>query len=291
MSQSLTSLSPTKLKELKSGDTVSILYKEHQNAESSVLREGLPKKIATTFSTKWKDEFLPINKLKVADLRKFAAKNQITIVGGNKVIHKNILDWMISCCEGKGIRHFDNPPFKVFAYLYFARNCAAIIGCEYLEKNIMKRMDGMAVNQIHSEDVRMLWLQIPPDLEMQKVLAEHVAVRFWNKTLKANGSYRTLREEIPSFNKAIDEILNAKKARGEKSPPNPVRKYGVSGRYRVAQKMTTATAKTTPQAENGTKVVVVKAEVVRQGTQGRPTYAKLDLETVGVTKEQYSKRE
>ncbi len=267
------------------------MYKGHQNAEAHVLREGLPKKIATTFSTKWKDEFLPVNKLKVADLQKSAAKKQITIVGGNKVIHKNILDWMVSCCEGKGIQHFDNPPFKVFAYLYFARNCADIIGCESLEKNIIKRMDGLAGTQIHSEDVRMLWLQNPPDVEMQKLLAEHVAIRFWNKTLKAKGSYRTLREEIPAFNKAIDNILNAKKARGEKSPPGPGRKYAGAGKYRMAQKKTTETANVTPGAESGTKVVVVKAKVVRHGTHGRPTYAKLDLETVGVTKAKYSKRE
>jgi hypothetical protein len=56
------------------------------------------------------------------------------------------------------------------------------------------------------------------DVGMQMLVAEDVAMRFWNQTLKANGSYRTLKEEIPAFNKAIDNILNAKKARGERCP-------------------------------------------------------------------------
>jgi hypothetical protein len=48
------------------------------------------------------------------------------------------------------------------------------------------------------------------------LVAEHVAIRFWSQTLKANGSYRTLKEEIPASNKAIDNMLNAKKVHGER---------------------------------------------------------------------------
>jgi hypothetical protein len=53
---------------------------------------------------------------------------------------------------------------------------------------------------------------------MQMLVAEDVAMRFRNQSLNANGSYRTLKEGNPAFNKAVDNILNAKKARGERCP-------------------------------------------------------------------------
>ncbi|KIW14696.1 hypothetical protein PV08_07480 [Exophiala spinifera] len=224
MSRPITALSPTKLKELKYGETITILYKETATAEARLLRDAFPKKLAVSFSKKWRDEIPPVNKVKTQDLKQFPTKKTVIIVGGNMVIHKHMLNWMVSCCDGKGLKAFSNPRFKAFAFLYYAQSCAAIIGCEYLESNISKRMETLAANQIHSEDVRMLWLASPPDAEMQRFLAEHVALRFWAGTLKAKGSYRTLREEVPSFNKAIDDILNAKKARGEISPVVQARK-------------------------------------------------------------------
>ncbi|KAJ4584783.1 hypothetical protein HRR81_000589 [Exophiala dermatitidis] len=85
-------------------------------------------------------------------------------------------------------------------------------GCEYLQHKIEKRMEQMAAGQIHSEDVRCLFLSVEPqvDEDMKKFLAEHVAIRIWEKRLKAKGAYRTLREEIPEFNKMIDGILGKK---------------------------------------------------------------------------------
>jgi hypothetical protein len=80
---------------------------------------------------------------------------------------------------------------------------------------------------------------------MQMLVAEDVAMCFWNQTFKANGSYRTLKEEIPAFNKAIENILNAKKARGEKCPSGVQgrRNGGGAGRYRMGQNKTIAKAR------------------------------------------------
>lgn len=249
------------------------------------MSDGFPKKIAVAFSKKWKDEFPPVNRLKTTELKQSPAKKTITIVGGNVVIHKHILTWMVSCCDGKGLKPFCNPRFKAVAYLYYAHTCASIIGCEYLENNVSKRMKTLGTKQIHSEDVRMLWLASPPDAEMQAFLAEHIALRFWNGTLKAKGSYRTLREEVPSFNQAIDEILNAKKARGETSPVSQERKQSHKKPVKTVK-----WGKEGGKGPEGTKDGAAKAKVVRRGGKGRPTHAKLDLESVGVTKEQYSKK-
>ncbi|KIW41306.1 uncharacterized protein PV06_06878 [Exophiala oligosperma] len=296
MSQSITSLSPSKLRDLKYGETVTVLYRESDNTEARVLRDGFPKKLAMAFSKKWKDEFPPINKTKTQDLLNLVPpKKTITIVGGNMVIHKHVLAWMVSCCDGKGLKTFSNPRFKAFAYLYYARSCASIVGCEYLESILGKRMETMANNQIHSEDVRMLWMASPPDAEMKRFLAEHIAIRFGTGTLKAKGSYRTLREEVPSFNKAVDDILNAKKARGELSPASLERKKNNSNNKKKPVK----TAANKGLKEGGGRVgagnsegvsdakmggAVQATKVVRRGAKGRPIYAKLDLESVSVTK-------
>ncbi|EXJ82538.1 hypothetical protein A1O3_06351 [Capronia epimyces CBS 606.96] len=211
----LASLSATKLRALKTSETIVILYKQTADAEPLILCEAFPKAVATTFSTKWKLDFPPINKMKVADLQKPARKS-VSVVGGRFNIHKAILGWMLSCCNGKGIQRFPYPTHKAFTYLYLARACAAIIGCEYLEQEVSKAMERMAHTQIHSEDVRALYLLTPPDNDMKKFLAEHVASRIWEKRLKAKGAYTTLREEIPEFNKAIDDILHGKKEEREK---------------------------------------------------------------------------
>jgi len=255
----------------------------------------MPKNVATTFANKWKDEFPAINKTNVADLQKTSGKTSVTVIGGNVVIHKHIIKWMMSCCEGKGIRPFANPAFKAFTYLYFARACATIIGCDYLVNNISKRMDSLSKGQIHSEDVRALYLMNPPDTEMQEVLVEHVAIHFWEKTLKAKSAYRTLREEVPEFNKAIDEILDAKRekrkeeTRAKRAPRARKHKIAVIAKAEDGKKKsgTKETSKTKVEEE---KIVTLQAKVVRRASNGRPAFAKLDLASIGITKEQFSGR-
>ncbi|KIV83774.1 hypothetical protein PV11_05769 [Exophiala sideris] len=255
----------------------------------------MPKNVAITFADKWRDEFPAINKIKASDLQKFAGKKSATIVGGNVVIHKHIINWMLSCCDGKGIRPFANPAFKAFTYLYFARACATIIGCDYLVTNITKRMDSMVKGQIHSEDVRALYLMNPPDVEMQRILVEHIATGFWEKTLKAKGAYRTLREEIPEFNKAIDEILDAKKKmrkegnRAKRAPRARKNGKAVTSKAKEGEKKLDAEATPHTKGEEE-KVVKLQAEVVRRASNGRPAFAKLDLASIGVSKEQFSGR-
>ncbi|KAK4937499.1 hypothetical protein LTR10_021870 [Elasticomyces elasticus] len=295
MAQSLASLSPTGLKHLKTGGTITVWYRENENTESRILCESMPKNVAITFATKWKDEFPAVNKINTGDLKRSAGKKSVTIVGGNVVIHKHIINWMLSCCEGKGIRPFANPAFKAFAYLYLAHACAGIIGCDYLVNDITKRMDSLSKGQIHSEDVRMLYLMNPADVEMQKFLVDHVATRFWGKTLKAKGAYRTLREEIPGFNKAIDEILDAKKEsrkkvmRAKRAPR--VKGDGKAVNTRAKEGKNKMETKETSKAKGGEeKTVKLQAEVVRRGSNGRPAFAKLDLASIGISKEQFSGR-
>ncbi|EXJ78422.1 hypothetical protein A1O1_08822 [Capronia coronata CBS 617.96] len=284
---------------LKTPETITVLYKLTSDAEPLILCEAFPKGVAMTFSTNWKIDFPPVNKMSVAELQK-PAKKSVTIVGGRFNIHKDIIGWMLSCCDGRGMQQFPQPKRKTFTYLYHARTCAAIIGCEYLGQEVTRSMQRIANAQIHSEDVRALYLLDPPDAEMKKFLAEHVAVRIWEKRLKAKGAYATLREELPEFNKAIDEILDAKKAArqaekdalvqaGTKPTTTPPRRRQQNWRSpRAPGSQANMGQKKAPEPkEPKVKTVTMKAEVVRRASQGRPTFARLDLGAMGVTKDAF----
>lgn len=271
---------------LKTGETITIFFKENDTAAPRVLCDGFPKNVATTFSTKWRAEFPPLNQINIDGLQQAAAKKSITIVGGNIEMYKDIVNWMLVSCNGKGIVQLRCPDHKPFTYLYVLRRAAAQIGCELLVRESTRRMEHISAMQIHSEDVRALWLLNPPDSEMKQILAEHVAIRLWEQRLKAKSAYWTLREEIPEFNDAINKILGVKKAekvKARKEAPG----VGHGGRRRSGPKRHWSEANHGHEEAATTKLVTLQAEVVRRASKGRPAFAKLDLGALGVTKEQF----
>ncbi|OCT46181.1 hypothetical protein CLCR_01258 [Cladophialophora carrionii] len=306
MSQSLLSLSPTSLKNLKAGETITIWYKESDNSDTvnrRILLEAFPKNVATTFSTTWKAEFPPLNKMKTDDILKIGSKKSVTVVGGNFKVWKDMLNWMLASCQGRGLEQIKIPNVKPFTYLFILRACARVIGCEHLVTEANRHMDRIAAVQIHSEDVRALWFLNPPDEEVRQFLADHVAIRFWERRLKAYGAYRTLRMEIPEFNRAIDDFCAMKKAERaeEKKKLWEQRKkereikratgyggYGGPGRKVGDWKGNDGSQKAGESKDGGEpKTVTLRMEVVRKGTKKQPTYAKLDLGAIGLTKQEF----
>jgi hypothetical protein len=167
-------------------------------------------------------------------------------------------------------------------------------------------MERIAARQIHSEDVRAIWLMTPPDPGMKQYLAEHVATHTFGRTLKAKSSYYTLREEIPEFHEAINKLIDEKKAARTKQREDERRdrKAAFAGRGRTrdghfygqrlprpqknAEKnIAEGTVPEEANTETEEKHVVLKAQVVRRGKKGQPTFAKLDLGAIGVTKERF----
>jgi hypothetical protein len=155
-------------------------------------------------------------------------------------------------------------------------------------------MERMSRGQIHQEDVRALYLMNPPDLEMRKLLVEHVAVRLWERTLWAKSAYWTVREEIPEFSDAIDEVLGAKKKEktARKTPEAGGSHHHPKGGASRAQGENAEKEKEkTPKQKRGkTKTVTLRVEVVRRATNGRPARAKLDLGAIGISKEKFCGR-
>ncbi|KAL8864303.1 MAG: hypothetical protein Q9174_007400, partial [Haloplaca sp. 1 TL-2023] len=66
----------------------------------------------------------------------------------------------------------------------------------------------ISAKQVHSEDVRVLYKALPANHDMIKFLAEHVAMLFWNRDIKASPAYETLRQEIPAFDHNINAVMD-----------------------------------------------------------------------------------
>jgi hypothetical protein len=287
---------------LKNGETIQVLYKANSDADASTIRilsDAFPKNVATTFSTKWKKEFPPLNKMKVGDIRNAVLKKSVVVVGANVETYKEILQWMLESCEGRGLAKIPTTTWKPFTHLFLLRACAKQIGCDYLVKEANKQMDKIAETQIHSEDVRALWDLSPPDTEMREFLAQHVAIRFWEKRLKAVSAYLTLRMEFPELDKAVNDFCAIKKAeraeekkklweqkKKERDAKRGMR-YGGYGREKRAHVCLGGRKFVADEGEQKAKTKTLKLEVVRKATKNQPAYAKLDLGEIGLTKEQF----
>jgi hypothetical protein len=241
--------------------------------------------------------------MKTCDILTIGSKKSVTVLGGNFRVWKDILNWMLASCEGRGLEPLKTPTVKPFTYLFILRACARVIGCDHLVTEANNQMNRIASVQIHSDDVRALWSLNPPDAEMRQFLAEHVAIRFWEKRLKAHGAYRTLRMELPEFNRAIDEFCNIKKAERleekkqlweqRKKEQEIKRAMGYGGYGRGGRRVTSwrgnAKDHEAGERQQGVepKTVTLRMEVVRKATKKRPAYAKLDLGAIGLTKQQF----
>lgn len=209
MSVSIAALPAKTLQKLKEGPTIVIQYKPAPTSEPQILDSNFPKGVAKAFSTKWSALLPQVNRVLAADVNK-AHPTVFTITGGSKASHLFVLNWMRACCAGNGVRPIPQfaPEDKPFSQYFFLKESATLIGCTYLETKLGNRMQAISAKQVHSEDVRVLYKDLPADHDMIKFLAEHVAMLLWNRDLKARPAYETLRKEIPAFNDDINAILN-----------------------------------------------------------------------------------
>ncbi len=148
--------------------------------------------------------------MKTGDILKFGAKKSVTLIGGTVQLYKEILKWMLDSCVGKGLAELPIPNDKPFEHMYFLRACANELGCDHLANLANKHMEKITSEQIQPKDVRALWYLDPTDNEMRKFLADHIAIRFFEKKLKDVGPYLALRKEIPDFDKAINDFCATK---------------------------------------------------------------------------------
>lgn len=185
-------------------------WKPDSNSEPEILNPAFPRAVAAMFSSKWADLFPPMHKTPASSNTRNAYPQTLTIVGGTKDSATLILRWMLSCCEGHGVQNFQRVPFsdRPFSRCFFLKETAEIMGIDHLVKEFDARMQAIAARQVHSEDIRALYLRLPANHDVLKFLAKHVATLIWNHELKNRSVYNTLREEIPAFDQDINEVLD-----------------------------------------------------------------------------------
>ena len=288
---------------LKSGETIQVFWKAKANSHPDTVQmlfDTFPKKVAIAFSSKWRAGFPAVNLTNLEDLRKSGANKQIVVIGATMENSKEMLNWMLKCCEGKGLVDIPPRPTMVYTYLHKVRLWADENGIDYLCSQTLKAKNRIAATQIPSEDVQALWNTYPDNAPLRQLLTDHCGIRFWEKTFekKTYPAYKALREELPEFGQAINDFCKAKydagvearkEARAEenkaywaerKKEAKLNRSNRNSGYRRGGQGKDTKAAeeKGEPEPEN----VVLHLDVVRKGTKKQPAYGKLPLGEIGL---------
>ena len=270
MSISIAALPAKTLQKLKEGPTICVQYKPTPTSEPLILDSNFSKAVAKAFSSKWSALFPRINQLAATELHK-AQPTVLTITGGSKAMHLFVLDWMRSCCAGKGVQPIPEiaPRDKPFSQYFFLKESATLIGCSYLETKLENRMRAISAKQIHSEDVRALYKDLPAGHVILDFLAEHVAMLIWNGELKARPAYETLRQEIPQFNTDINAVLNPLVAkRHEEQKAEREEHFRKVREERRAQSQKDAQNRKMGGKKHGKKVVVQTPEEVEAADAG-----------------------
>ena len=182
------------LSSLSRGDTIAVRYVPSDGSVGLVICPNLPKAIAVQFSSRWAAAFP--QQLNRKDLYQYHPR-ELQINGGGREQAEEILAWIIRCCTHQGFKQYrfyrtDDKPFTRYFDL---RNTAQDIGCLYLVNDFTARMDYLLESQVHSEDVRAMFMkaenhEIPHNSEVLDKLANHIALHIFDRTLKARSALR-----------------------------------------------------------------------------------------------------
>jgi hypothetical protein len=88
-----------------------------------VLYKFFPKNVATAFSDVLNKVFPPLNQTPAANLHR-GSSGSFMIIGGRLKAHREVPEWMLSCCSGKGVQKFRFILTYAF-YKYALTNSAA----------------------------------------------------------------------------------------------------------------------------------------------------------------------
>ena len=302
---------------LRSGPTIAIHYRQTPTSETRVLTDCFPKQIAVTFSGLCRRKFPPLNLIPVADLTKAQTKIMM-LEGHRRESFQEVIDWMLLCCEGYGVRPFkciDDCKFWNYAQ---ALEAAQIFVIPVLQRQLWSRIHGIAKVQVHSSDVEMVYSMLPPGHSIRAMAADSIGAAIFERRLKARPVYEALRQEFPDFNSDLNAFLAPRVAdlRAENRRRRQMsqqqewnnqitaatnakrhRQRTKRGNQRTAtEEQPTVTASEDRVFErmvkpgdlihfdaDGSRIVTRPAELMRKAARGRPARYKMDLELAGVT--------
>jgi hypothetical protein len=240
--------------------------------EAQILAHDFPKNVAISFGSVWKNQLANHSEANTRDQNVTVSKEAVTIVGGHFQVAADMLKWMLSCCEGRGLRWLPIPDKKPFAWLLFLRELAEQIGCGYLVGKAREMMDRIGGQQVRSEDVRTLWTLSAADSNARRFLTAHVGLRFWERRLRAVEEYKRLRAELPDFDDAINNFCEEKRSEVK------------TKQLEAQKKQEAARAEQRTAQEQNMTTTTLQCQVVRQRNARQSAWVRLDLGAAGVTR-------
>ena len=277
---------------LRSGPTISILFRPYAGAEVSILSDAFPKNVVVTFSSFCNKQFPALNMIPASQLAKVRGTS-VVIEGGRIESHKEVLEWMLSCCQGSGILPFKTIPSPNYWHYAQALESAQYLGIQTLQKDLGKRLSAIAARQIHSDDVRIIYSMLPAGHQLRTEAANSIGAALWEKRLQAFPAYKVLRLELPdldadlqTFKAAMEEISGVRVMNEEKKKE----RKNMWIKQKVARRLLTMPSTNIKSGDiedritvaNGFVTVKQPGEIVRKAGKGRHTYVKADLDLLGL---------
>lgn len=206
---------------LKTNDTIRIGWRETPEAEPVMLYDSFPKNLATAFSASLNAFFHPLNQTSLTNFHQAGSKS-FTIVGGCPESHRNVLAWMLACCDGKGVQGFQFVGKHAFYSCAVAYSSACLLEVPYLQGHLKERLQKIAARQVHSEDVELIFSD--PSMSgphpIKQLVCESIGYAIWEKRLAMRSRYEKLRrtEGFEEFDAGVGKVIEQLKANWKASP-------------------------------------------------------------------------
>ena len=173
-----------------------------------MLAESFPKDLLVAFSGLAQKTFPPLSQLCVQNITKSTANN-IIVEGGSLGSHKEVLRWMLGCCDGSGFRQYPIVAKNTFWHYMNVYESAQKLQIEVLTKELWRRINLIAAKQVHSEDIHQIYqFKTPKDHVFRIMAVESIGKALMEKTLMARGAYDHIRTEFPDFNTDLGNYID-----------------------------------------------------------------------------------
>ncbi|KKY24786.1 hypothetical protein UCRPC4_g02316 [Phaeomoniella chlamydospora] len=209
MAPNIKSLSPKQLQGLTKGPTTSITYRPYDEVETQVLYDNFPRNVLITFSKLFQAQFPPVRQVSVTDMTKPMAQTAV-IVGGRIEAYREIFTWMLECCQGRGLQDFPRVQREMYWRYATVVEASQILQIDILLYEITERLTAIGRAQVHSEDVRKVFLTLPKGNIVRNLIIESIGNAILERRLKAWTVYNTVQEEFPDFEHGLDNYLASK---------------------------------------------------------------------------------
>ena len=279
-----------------------IRYRPHDNPDSIILAEAFPRKVAMAFSGLCQKMFPSLQATSFKDLCK-PRENAIIIEGGSIQYHREVLEWMLSCCEGSGIRPFKFIADKPFWNYANALASAQSLQIAVLEKELSIRLCGIAGKQVHSDDVREIYTLLPCGHPIRSMAADSIGAALQQHRLLARGAYEVLKSKFPKFNEDLDIFMDAhgekraelkkagheaRKAKKKLEQERCRRRAEENAQYPWNERVKATTGLEAEELkvrvdDSMTTHITAPAPIARKAAKGRPTYLKANPVLLGLT--------